>query len=329
MNELVAAILFAGVVAYAVFAGADFGSGFWDLTAGDAKKGAALRTLIDSSIGPVWEANHVWLIFVLVYLWTGFPDVFAAVMETMFVPFTLAGFGIVLRGSGFAFRKFAPTIRTARLFGVAFATSSVLTPFVFGAIAGGIASGRVPLDGRGDAWDSWTGSVSLVGGTLAVTTCAFLAAVFLTVEARRRGAPDLEAACRRRALGMGAICGLVALVGIAPLEHDATDVFDGLTGRALPLVLASGAGGLVALAATWRCQVRIARVAAVVAVAAVVGGWGVAQYPDMIAGQVTIDQAAAPRSAMAALLVASGIASATVVPSLAYLYWLTQRRRLA
>ena len=144
----VAALLFLGVVAYALFAGADFGSGVWDLTAGDAEQGAPVRSLIDRAVGPVWEANHVWLVFVLVYLWTGFPDAFASIMETLFVPFCLAGVGIVMRGAAFAFRKMSPTLALARFHGVMFATSSVVTPFLFGTIAGAVAVGTGAGRGR-------------------------------------------------------------------------------------------------------------------------------------------------------------------------------------
>src|ERR1700709_2611723 len=136
LADAVAAVMFLGVVAYAVLAGADFGTGVWDLSAGGPERGEPMRRLIDRSIGPVWEANHTWLIFVLVYLWTGFPSAFAALAQTLFVPFILAGLGIVLRGSAFAFRKFAPNFASAQLFGVLFATSSVITPFVFGTVAG-------------------------------------------------------------------------------------------------------------------------------------------------------------------------------------------------
>jgi cytochrome d ubiquinol oxidase subunit II len=141
---VVAAALFVGVLAYAVLGGADFGSGFYDLTAGGAKRGADLRTLVDHSIGPVWEANHVWLIYVLVIWWTGFPGSFAAAMTTLIIPLLLALLGIVLRGASFAFRKYSETVAEARLFGIIFATSSIITPFFLGAVAGAIASGRVP-----------------------------------------------------------------------------------------------------------------------------------------------------------------------------------------
>lgn len=328
LPTVVAAILFAGVMAYAVFAGADFGSGVWDLTAGNPRRGGPMRSLIDHSIGPVWEANHVWLIFVFVYLWTGFPQAFAAICETLFIPLTIAGFGIVLRGSAFAFRKFAPTVAKARLFGAVFAMSSVLTPFFMGAIVGAVASGRVPLDGRGDRWTSWTSAASLVAGALAVLTSAFLAAVFLTAEASQQGNADLVAAFRRRALGAGATAGFVALLGIAPLNQDAPLLFDRLTGRALPVVVLSALAGVTSLALLWRGRPDVARFAAVVAVAAVVAGWGIAQYPWILVDAARIDDAAGARATLWSLVVVFGLAAVTVLPSLGYLYWFTQRQEV-
>jgi len=325
LAEVVAALLFLGVIAYAVFAGADFGSGLWDLTAGGAERGAPLRSLIDRVIGPVWEANHVWLIYILVFLWTGFPRPFAAIMETLFVPFGFAGVGIVARGSAFAFRKFAPTLGAARLFGALFALSSILTPFLFGCIAGAVASGRVPLDGRGDRWTSWTGPTSLIGGALAVLTCSFLAATFLTAEAANRDDTALVQACRRRALGAGILSGASALAAIPLLEHDAPTLFDGLTGRALPAIVASAVGGGMALVALWRHRFLLARAAAVAAVAAVVVGWGAGQYPWLLADAVTIDDAAGARATLWALIVVFVGAAAVVLPALGYLFWLTQR----
>ncbi|MGE3621546.1 MAG: cytochrome d ubiquinol oxidase subunit II [Acidimicrobiia bacterium] len=323
--DVVAGLMFAGVVAYAVFAGADFGSGLWDLTAGDAERGAPLRTLVDRVIGPVWEANHVWLVYVLVYLWTGFPSGFAAVMETLFVPFSLAGMGIVARGSAFAFRKFAPTVASARLFGALFAVSSVVTPFLLGCIAGAVASGRVPADGTGDRWTSWTGPTSIVGGLLAVLTCAFLAATFLAAEAHARRDPDLAEACRRRALGAGLATGAVALAGIVPLEHDAPTLFDGLTGRALPLVVLSALAGTAALVLLWRRRLAPARIAAVVAVGAVVVGWAAGQYDWLLADTLSLDEAAGARATLWALVAVFVVAGALVLPALGYLFWLTQR----
>jgi cytochrome d ubiquinol oxidase subunit II len=326
LATVVAAMMFVGILAYAVFAGADFGCGVWDLTAGDAKRGGPMRSLIDDSIGPVWEANHVWLIFVLVYMWTAFPVAFAALCETLFVPLTLAALGIVMRGSGFAFRKFAPSVAEARLFGATFAAASVLTPFFFGTVVGAVASGRVPLDGSGDRWRSWATQTSLVGGVLAILTTAFLAAVFLTAEAAQQRDATLMAACRRRALSAGVVTGLAALAGIAPLRHDAPRLFDRLTGTALPIVLLSAVAGLVSLLLIWRDRPKTARVAAVVAVASVVAGWGLAQYPWILVDAARIDEAAGARSTLWSLVGTFGVATLTVLPSLGYLYWLTEKK---
>src|ERR687885_1857470 len=198
MSTLAAVVLFIGVIAYAVLGGADFGAGFWDLTAGGAQAGRRPRHLVDLALAPVWEANHVWLIFCLVMLWSAFPAAFAAITTTLYVPLGLAALGIVVRGSGFAFRKVLVCTDQQRLTGAAFAISSVLAPFFLGAVVGGIASGRVPAAGHGDPVTSWVNPTSLLGGTLAVLTCAFVAAVFLTAEARRREEVELEAWFQRR-----------------------------------------------------------------------------------------------------------------------------------
>jgi cytochrome bd ubiquinol oxidase subunit II len=326
LEDIIAGLLFAGVVAYTVFAGADFGSGLWDLTAGDARRGGPLRALIDKAIGPVWEANHVWLVFVLVYLWTGFPTGFASLMQTLFVPFSLAGLGIVFRGASFAFRKFAPDMVSARFFGALFATSSVLTPFLFGTIAGAVASGRVPAEGTGDRWTSWTGPTSMVGGVLAVCTTSFLAATFLVAEAHRAGDATLVEACRRRALGSGVVTGAVALAGILPLRSDAPELFDGLTGRAFPLILASAVAGVGTLWALWTDRPQVARVGAAAAVTSVVVGWGVAQYPWLLVDELELADAAGASPTLWGLLATFGVVGVTVVPALVYLYWVTQTR---
>ncbi|NUQ32744.1 MAG: cytochrome d ubiquinol oxidase subunit II, partial [Dermatophilaceae bacterium] len=184
MSTVVAGGLLLGVLAYAVFGGADFGAGFWDLTAGGADRGRAARARIDHSLAPVWEANHTWLIYCLVVFWSAFPAAFAAVMTTMYLPLGLAAFGIVLRGSGFAFRKAVLRTSQQRLGGAAFAASSVITPFFFGAVGGGIASGRVPAGGHGDPVHSWLNPMSVLTGGLAVAVCAYLAAVLLAADAR-------------------------------------------------------------------------------------------------------------------------------------------------
>ena len=325
LASTVAVIMFLGVIAYAVFAGADFGSGVWDLTAGDAKRGAPMRTLIDHSIGPVWEANHVWLIFVLVFMWTGFPTAFATICEVLFLPLTFAGFGIVLRGSAFAFRKFAPSIAQARLFGAMFATSSIVTPFILGGIAGAVASGRVAIDRPPSSWAAWLHPTSIVGGILAVLTCAFLAAVFLTADAAKQGRLELVEQCRRRAIGAGIATGVAALIGIWPLERDAPTLFHGLNHRALPLILLSGIGGAGTIWLLIKRRPRYARITAVVAVASVVAGWGVAQWPFILVDELKIEDAAGARQTLWGLVLVLILAAVTVLPSLIYLLWFTER----
>lgn len=328
MSTLVAVILFAGVVLYAVFGGADFGAGFWDLTAGGAEQGRLPRALVDRSIGPVWEANHVWLIFCLVVLWSAFPTAFAAIMTTLYVPLGLAALGIVLRGSGFAFRKVSVRTQAQRAAGAAFAASSVVTPFFLGAVAGGIASGRVPDGGGGDAVTSWLNPTSILGGLLAVVTCAYLAAVFLVAEARARRVSDLEDWFRRRALVAAAAAGVLAVAGIFVLHADSRHLFDQLLGPGLPLVVVSGASGLATLAVSRRAAPRVLRLLAVVAVGAIVIGWGVAQYPYLLGTHVKIGEAAAPAGTLWTVVLVFGAAAVLCVPSLVLLYVLQQRGRL-
>ena len=325
LPDAVAAAMFAGVVVYAVLGGADFGSGFWDLTAGDARRGAEVRTLVDHSIGPVWEANHVWLIYVLVFWWTAFPRAFAAVMTTLYLPLALVLLGIVLRGASFAFRKYAEDLRQAQIFGVVFATSSVITPFFLGVTAGAIASGRVPAAGHGDALDSWLHPAPLIAGALAVGTCSFLAGVFLTADAARDGHRDLSERLRRGSMAVAAASGVVAIAAIVPVRRDAETLGDDLLGRAAPLVVLSVIFGIVTLVLLVRRTYGPARLTAVGAVVAVVAGWGVAQYPWMLVDTLTIEAAAGARSTQAALLVVVGLAVVLVLPPLAYLLVLTQR----
>src|SRR6188472_3482097 len=248
MDTAAALLLFAAITIYAIFGGADFGAGFWDLVAGGARRGERPREVIDHSIGPVWEANHVWLIFCLVLLWTGFPEAYGSITLTLFVPLTLAAFGIVLRGSSFAFRKTVFRTRDRRNFGGAFALSSVLVPYCMGAVAGAIASGRIPTGGQaGDPWTSWVNPTSILGGVLAVVVVAYLAAVYLIWDSRRLADRTMEEYFRRRAVAAAVVAGVTALVGIFVLRSDARYLFDELTTRALPLVILSALCGVASL----------------------------------------------------------------------------------
>src|SRR5215218_8667864 len=223
--DAVAIVLLIGVTAYAVFGGADFGAGLWSLLAGRGDRGKRPRELIDWAIGPVWEVNHVWLIFVLVVLWTGFSSAFEAIFSTLFIPLCLAALGIVLRGSGFAFHTTARRERGRAVPEQLFGLASLLTPFFMGTVVGAIAGGRVPVgNAAGDATTSWLNPLSLEIGALFVATSAYVSAVFLVSDARRAAAPDLEryfvtraliAAVVTRALAIGAVAAVIAGWGVA------------------------------------------------------------------------------------------------------------------
>src|SRR4249919_1945940 len=223
--DVCATILWIGVTLYAIFGGADFGAGVWDLLAGKGERADRVRGQIDRSIGPVWEANHVWLIFVLVVLWTAFPTTFSAIMTTLYIPLALAALGIVLRGSGFAFRHALPgPIQgpATRVFGVA----SVLTPFFMGTVVGAIASGEVPAAGDGDPTGSWTGFLPLVTGALFVLVAAYTAAVFLVRDSGAAGDEDLRDYFSHRALIVAVVAGAGAVLGVIALHQDARYVYD-------------------------------------------------------------------------------------------------------
>jgi cytochrome d ubiquinol oxidase subunit II len=326
LAEVVLSIMFVGLIAYGLFGGADFGAGIWDLLAGGARRGERQRALIERSIAPVWEANHVWLIFVLVVLWTAFPSAFAAVVTTLYIPLTLAAFGMIARGAAFAFRKSITTLGMRRFLGAGFALSSLATPYFLGAVVGGVASGRVPAGiAAGDVITSWVNPTSVLGGVLAVLVCAYLAAVFLCADARREGDGALAEAFRLRALGTAAVTGALGLAGLLVLRADARLLFDRLTGRAAPVVALSVVAGVTAL---WLLATRRyvpARAASALAVTAILVGWAIAQYPYLLLPEMTIDEAAGGRATLVAMLVALIVGAVILVPALVYLYTLFQR----
>ena len=319
------ALTWVAVTAYALLAGADFGAGFWDLTSGSAREGQARRRLIEHSIGPVWEANHVWLIFVLVLTWTAFPPAFAAIASTLYIPLTLIAIGIIARGSAFAFRKAVTELWQRRLFGAAFAFSSVVTPFFLGAMAGGVASGRVPPGlARGNVLTSWWNPTSIICGVLAVGVCAYLSAIYLTADARRGGHDDLAEDFRRRALASGVIVGGLAIAAIAVVHGDAHPLYRGLTHHGLPLVVLSVVAGVVSLALLTLRRYVAVRVSAALAVAAVLWAWAVAQYPQLLPG-LSLTQASAAQATLQAMAIASAVGLLLLAPSLAWLFVLFQR----
>ncbi|GGM67049.1 cytochrome d ubiquinol oxidase subunit II [Dactylosporangium sucinum] len=324
--DLLLVVLFAAVTAYALFGGADFGAGFWDLFAGGAQRGSRQRKLIEHAIGPVWEANHVWLIFAIVLLWTGFPAVFAGVAATMYIPLTAAALGIIGRGAGFAFRKTSITLPRQQLFGAGFAFSSVVTPFFFGAVAGGIATGRVPpwYEGPGNIITAWWNPTSIATGALAVGVCAYLAAVFLTHDAKRED-PGLVPVMRRQALWAGAGVGVLAAAGLVVVELDAGWLSDRLW-RPLPATLigVSAVAGLASIGLLALGRTVAVRLTGGLAVAAVLWGWAAAQYPYLLPPATTVAAVAADPAVTRATLWSVLVGGAILAPSLWWLLRLSQ-----
>jgi cytochrome bd ubiquinol oxidase subunit II len=330
LADLAAAVLILALTAYAVLGGADFGAGFWDLTAGGAERGARLRGLVKQSMGPVWEANHVWLIVVLVVMWTCFPRAFGPLMETLYVPLFLAAVGIIFRGAAFALRGEAATISEARLLGATFALSSLLVPFFLGCAIGAVATGQVPAEGDpSDPLGSWTNAPSIFVGLMAVAVGAYLAAVFLAGDATRMALPDLAAAFRRRALGSAVVAGAFALGGLAVVESEAPNLYDGLTsGLGLGMVIVSALVGLVTIGLIWTSRFELARFSSAAAVGAILVGLALAQRPDFLPGELSFQDAAAGDPTLIATLIALALALAVIVPSLWWLFKLKLEGRL-
>lgn len=319
------ALTWLSVTAYALLGGADFGAGFWDLIAGGPERGNDRRKLIEHSIGPVWEANHVWLIFVLVIMWTAFPPLFAAIASTLYIPLTLVAIGIIARGSAFAFRKAVTEIWQRRLFGATFAFSSVITPFFLGALAGAVGSDRVPRGlAKGDVVTSWLNPTSMMCGALAVGVCAYLSAIYLTADARRNGYHDLADYFRRQGLISGVLVGTIAVISIAVVHSDAHQLYHGLTHRGLPLVIASILMGFVSLILLARRHYIAVRVTAALAVTAVLWAWGVGQYPHLLPN-LNVEQAQSAHATLQATAIVSVVGLTLLIPSLIWLFALFQR----
>jgi cytochrome d ubiquinol oxidase subunit II len=323
-----------GLAMYVVLGGADFGAGFWQLLAGAGKMGERIRDHAHESMAPVWEANHVWLIFVLTVTWTAYPTAFASIASTLSIPLFVAAIGIIMRGASYALRAGAQNARERRRIDVVFALSSVLTPFALGTIVGGIASRRVPVgNAAGDLVSSWLNPTSIMIGVLAVTTSAYLAAVFMAADAQRlarsgHDEDDLVDALRRRALASGAIAGAVAVAGLVVVHSDAHFLYTRLLhGSALAAVVVSAVAGLGTLELVRRSRFELARYSAALAVAAMLAGWALAQRPVLLKG-LTVQQAAAPHDALV-LVVIAVLAGATILfPSLALLFRLVLGGRL-
>jgi cytochrome d ubiquinol oxidase subunit II len=326
LTELPLFFALIGLALYTVLGGADFGTGLWQLTAGTGRSAARIRDHAHRSMAPVWEANHVWLIFVLTVVWTAYPAAFGAIASTLTVPLFVAAIGIVLRGTAYALRSGTSEPRELRVIDVVFSLSSILTPFALGTMAGGIASGRVPVgNAAGNPLTSWLNPTSIVVGVLAVAIGAFLAAVYLSADAVRLEQPDLERAFWGRALVSGVLTGAIALGALVVLRVDAPPLYRGLAaGAGRGGLITSILAGVLTLVLVALRRFNLARGAAALAAAAIVAGWALAQRPFFLPG-LTVTQAASPRDTLIAVVVAVLAGAVILFPSLALLFRLVLR----
>jgi cytochrome d ubiquinol oxidase subunit II len=318
-----------GLTLYIVLAGADFGAGIWQLTAGRGSEAERIRNHAHDSMASVWEANHVWLIFVLTVIWTAYPIAFGSIASTLSVALFIAALGIIFRGAAYALRAGAMRRGELRAIDTVFALSSILTPFALGAAVGGIASRRVPVgNAAGHLFSSWLNPTSMLIGVLAVATAAYLAAVYLCADAVRLGEPDLADRFRARALTSGIVAGAIALGGLAVLSYDAAPLYHRLSdGDGLAALVISILAGLTTLILVWRDRFEPARYTAALAVAAIVAGWALAQRPLFLPG-LTIEQAAAPHDTLVAVVLATIAGAAILFPSLVLLFKLVLHGQL-
>jgi cytochrome bd ubiquinol oxidase subunit II len=319
LEEMVAAAVLIGVIAYGLLGGADFGGGVWDLFAAGPRRDEQ-RAAIAQAMGPVWEANHVWLIFVIVLLFTAFPPAFAALSVGLFGVFHLVLLGITLRGAAFVFR--GPEIATggASHWGIVFGIASVITPMLLGMAIGAVSSGSLRvMNGQVQIQGAtpWLAPVSLVTGALALALCAYLAAVYLTNETQ--GA--LQEDFRQRALVTGTVVVGLATLALPLLYLETPHLWDGLIGlRAAPVLVSGVAAALLSGWALLRRHFRLARAAAVAQVSLLLLGWGLAQYPYLIYPDVSVHRAAAPHATLRFVVYSLPIGMALLLPSLWLLF---------
>lgn len=323
LAEALAGIILLALTAYVLFGGADFGGGVWDLLASGPNR-KRQRRLIAHAIGPVWEANHVWLILAVVLLFTCFPAAFARLSIVLHIPFTLVLLGIVLRGSAFTFRSYGGEREAEATWGRMFAVASLVTPVLLGVAVGAVASGAVGAagTGKGETFvaayvEPWLTPFAFAVGMFALACFAFLAAVYLTHEARE---PDLQNDFRRRALSAGVAVFVTAALGLV-LSRQVPLVGERLMAArwAAPFHVLTGAAAVTAFAALWTRRYRLARVAAAVQVTCILWGWGLAQFPYLVPPDLTIAAAAAPAITLELALGAVAGGAVLLFPSLFYL----------
>jgi cytochrome d ubiquinol oxidase subunit II len=328
LADIMAALLALALNAYVLLGGADFGGGVWDMLATGPRRGRQ-REVIAHAIGPIWEANHVWLILAIVLAFTCFSPAFARIMTVLHIPVSLMLIGIVLRGSAFTFRTYDDEHDAAqRRWGRIFASASVLTPLLLGVCIGAVASSRVVAPTEGTFADRfvepWLTPFAVAVGGLALALFALLAAVFLTLETRDR---ELVEDFRRRALGAGVAVFLASALVLLLSFDQAPLMRRGLMGSgwALPLHLATGVSAVAVFVALWRRRFRAARVAVGLQVSFIIWGWAVSQYPYLVPPDLTIERAAAPAITLRLTLGALAVGTLVLAPSLLYLFRVFKR----
>ena len=319
LETIIAGVMVASLVLYALLGGADYGGGVWDLFA-FGPRARAQRTLIADAISPVWEANHVWLILVVVVLFTAFPPAFATIATALHIPITLLLIGIVLRGTAFTFRTYdVQRDDVQRRWSLLFSIASIITPILLGTTLGAIASGTIRSEGVTSFFRSWMAPFPFAVGFFALALFAFLAAVYLTVEARER---ELQEDFRTRALLAGVAVGLLALTVFILAKTGAPTVRAGISRSwwALGLHLFTAISAIGAFVTLWTRRYRVARVCAAAQVTLILLGWAFAQFPNLVEPDITITSAAAPQITLELLLGALAAGAILLFPSYYYLF---------
>lgn len=313
-------VLVLALTAYALSGGADYGGGLWDLLASGPTT-ARQRATIAHAIGPVWEANHVWLIVAIVIVFTGFPRAYATVSTYLHLPLLVALIGIVLRGSAFVFRAYGPDDpRHERFWGRIFAIASTVTPVFLGIAIGAITEGRMPASPNGP-WVAtfvmpWLTPFSIGVGTFTLALFGYLAAVYLTLEAPDR---DERRAFKTRALISAGVVAVLALLVLLLANHEVRGAFVD-SPWAIPLHAATGASALATFVFLWRDHYVPARLTAALHVSFIVWGWALAQYPYAVRPYLSLANAAAPVNVLVLLLQVLGVGAVILIPSLLYLF---------
>jgi len=323
LETLIALVTLASLILYALMGGADFGGGMWDLFS-TGPRAARQRKIVAAAIAPIWEANHVWLILVIVLLFTAFPSAFAAMMTALHLPLTAMLLGIVARGSAFVFRKYdTQDDRVQRRWTTVFGLASVLTPFLQGLCLGALASGAIRVEGSHvltGFFAGWTGPFALSCGCFALGLFSFLAAVYLSVDAASD--PEVQEDFRRRALATEfALAPLAAAVFFTARAGGARQMYEELTLWWAPLLLLwTSACAVLATVALWTRRFRLARIAAIGQVSLILIGWSVAQFPHLVIPDLDIHTTAAPAITLRLLIIALAVGALVLLPSLYYLF---------